>query len=90
MRRAPSDEFCAFSTDFRPLSAENGTSRPLVSCSMIPLYNKRQTLRSAQSVDKIYFRDSLLLVPAGGLEPPRCFHRLILSQLRVPFRHAGI
>ena len=27
---------------------------------------------------------------AGGLEPPRCFHRLILSQLRVPFRHAGI
>ena len=33
---------------------------------------------------------SFILVPAGGLEPPRCFHRLILSQLRVPFRHAGI
>ncbi len=29
------------------------------------------------------------LVPGGGLEPPRCCHRQILSLLRLPFRHPG-
>lgn len=30
------------------------------------------------------------VVPEGGVEPPRCCHRRILSPLRLPFRHSGI
>ena len=30
------------------------------------------------------------VVPLAGLEPARCFHHLILSQARLPFRHRGL
>lgn len=34
-------------------------------------------------------RSSTLVVPEEGLEPTRCFHRQILSLVRLPFRHSG-
>ena len=35
-------------------------------------------------------RGSGKLVPVGGIEPPRCCHRRILSPLRLPFHHTGV